>query len=549
MIAQAFFKEKSLPNNLALELVKQNVNFTNRANRTSDETGYYVINDNANNRFVIVSADERMTCILGYSDNSTFNVDEIPPGLLDMLTEYTMQYDALKSRNHIVEQPIETNVEPIPYIIKTQWGQEEPFNGDCPKDANGYTCATGCVATAMAQVMYHFKWPNEGNGGVVSYDRRIYKSIIHQSFDFDALTINWENIAESYKGSTTQAQREEIAKLMHACGVSVYMDYGIVSGAAPADIAYALTHHFRYNPNIYFAVKEYYTIEEWEELIRRELRAGRPILYGGGDHQFILDGMDEKGLYHFNFGWNGTGDGYYALDAIIVDGSYFTTGQKMVVGIWPEEIGQRYDVFYADELKIQDEVAVGSKAKILSFPVWCYSSEANTANGIEQFHGVYGVGAFDKDLNFINSLYEEKVNMNASSMQSMSGTRIVVSYNPSIFVEGNEYLLYPYAQSDNSSSPTIMRFKNGDHGWYKATVNGGKVILEKGGKIELPSLIAGDSNRDGVVDVADIVNIINYIMNKFPQPFSFENSDLDQDGVIDVADITLIVKIIMEASH
>ena len=548
VVAREFLAERSAYGNIHLSIVpNQNIDYElkRKVKGTERNAGCYVVNDEVNGRFVIVSADERMRSILGYSDNGLFDVESAPLGLLDMLAEYALQYEYLMNEDDIAAYSENTTVTPIPFMIKTQWNQEAPFWGDCPKDINGHQCVTGCVATAMAQVMYYHKWPKKGCGGVVSYDHRSYKNVIAQTYDFDALTINWQNIVESYNGNTTQAQRDEVAKLMHACGVSVYMDYGSSSGASTADIAYALIHHFGYNPNTYYASKEYYTVDEWNELIRSELEAGRPILYGGGSHEFILDGMDNKGLYHFNFGWSGSGDGYYALDAITPDGKNYTSGQVMVVGISSDIIGQHYDVFYADEFQVQEGVAVGAKARILSLPVWCYSSEANSANGPVEFYGVYGVGAFDKDLNFIKSLYSRSVTMSASSGSSLSGTSVVVNYDSSLFTEGSEYLLYPYAKSINSTIPTIMRFKGGEHGWYKATAKGGKITLERGGVISPKTSVPGDSNSDGIVDVADIVNVINHIMLKPTPAFSFDSSDVNQDGEIDVADITSIVNIIM----
>ena len=554
LIAREFFASKGASQEPQLAIMESPRIESKRSKRREETTNtisrddsYYIVNDYANNRFVIVSKDEQMLTILGYSESGTFDEQTAPPGLLDMLAEYNLQYDAMeRTGERIIEQSPQTSTVPIPYMIKTTWDQKEPFWNDCPHDSNGKNCVTGCVATAMAQIMNYHKWPLNGSGGIVSYESRPYITEIAQSFNFDELIIDWNNMVDSYNQTTTQSQNSEVAKLMHACGVSVYMDYdSSESGADPADIAYALINNFGYNPNIYYAEKEYYTSEEWNEIILSELKINRPILYGGGDHQFILDGAEEDGRYHLNFGWNGSCDGWYVLDAIVTRNGDFSSGQSMVVGICPQEAGIKRDVFYADDFMLEGGAAVGNKTKITSLPVWCFSSEANTMKGKAQFQGEYGIGAFDKKHNFVKSLYRSSTSCYARTKQSKSGSSVAVSFDEAIFTEGSEYLLRPYAKSSNSSQPTIMRNKPEKEIWYKATVKAGKVLLEKGGEFTTDEKKLGDSNGDGVIDVADIVNIVNYIMMKPMSNFIFENSDMDYDGIIDVADITIVVNKIM----
>ena len=229
----------------------------------------------------------------------------MPDGLLEIIDGFNCQYDILVehpelfSKTNIKKAPVKA-IEPL---IKTKWDQDSPFNDDCPVNSratDGSKCASGCVATAMAQVMNYYKYPSKGIGSY-SYTSKTQKH--YQTMDFGNTLINWDNMIDTYGRDATEEQKTEVAKLMHACGVSVSMDYGSSSdgqsGASPYDIAYAMINYFGYNNNVVFKMKDYYTDEEWNDILMQELQNGRPMLYGGrgtGGHRFILDGCDNNGL-------------------------------------------------------------------------------------------------------------------------------------------------------------------------------------------------------------------------------------------------------------
>lgn len=207
-------------------------------------------------------------------------------------------------------------------------------------------CVTGCVATAMAQIMNYYKYPSVANG---SWEYNTASLNIYQKLAFDTISFDWNKMVDVYDNNATTEQKAEVAKLMHTCGVSVSMDYGSDSGASSYNIPYALCHYFGYNPNILLKKRDYYPDEEWRRMIMDELEAGHPILYSGqgtGGHQFILDGCDSNGLFHFNFGWKGYYDGYFELDAVNGLFGDFSYDQTMVYHITPETFGKREDVFY-----------------------------------------------------------------------------------------------------------------------------------------------------------------------------------------------------------
>ena len=460
---------------------------------------FFVVNDEANNRFVIVSADERMYQILGYSDNGTFKDDKVPDGLLFLLDSYDNEFSLIQNSTLKHKSRRTEKKAPIAPIIQSKWGQDDPYNLDCPviKDDEGkmQPSASGCVATAMAQAMNHYKYPQNWSGDDAFYWLNSTKSF--HSFKFNNVTFDWNSITNSYDENSTEAQRAEVAKLMHACGASVFMQYNTSSSANPGDIPYAMIHNFGYNANMQYIVKDYYNSNEWNALIENELMAGRPILYGGngsttflgesigeGGHRFILDGMDEDGLYHFNFGWEGECDGYFSVDAInpvqyllgfpIVTYDFNST-QGMVIGVTPETIGEPEDIFYTITLELDTIIKVNAQTKIKYQPYCC----SNLTNADHNFTGELGIGAFDKDWNLVKKVASlAGSDLPAGTWRSLTSSSYF-RYDPSTFNEGSKYYVALYAKHNNSQKPTIVRTKYGDKDWYGATVKDGKVYLRR----------------------------------------------------------------------
>ena len=496
-IAQEFFGKKGKTPQLSIvshqkveAQVRKRVAATRRA--PAQNQSFYVVNDEANNRFVIVSADERMYNILGYSDNGTFVVEDAPDGLLFMLDEYSRQYDVANAiGNTLTSFKSPQNTNPIAPLLSTKWGQGNKYCNtywmQCPQ-YNGENCLSGCVATAMAQVMAYHKYPDSGQGGSVSYTTN---KGISQYMNFDSQYFDWSKMRDAYDyyfddngelqwvSGCTDEEKNEVAKLMHACGVSVFMEYTPSnSGAAPYDIPYALIHNFGYNPNTYYAAKDYYKRQTWDSLIVCELNAKRPILYGGrgslGGHRFVLDGVDNQGRYHFNFGWNGSDDGYYELDALNPDIYNFSSEQSMILLIAKETVGEPKDVFYSDNFSLGRTVAVNNSLKAKFNPI-CYSNSANSEK--VKFNGVYGVGVFDKDWNFVKSLYSDTRNCYAGSY-FLFDRNVDVTFDASTFAEGSKYYIALYAKGNDSSTPTRMRTSMGANDWYRAMTRDGVVSLD-----------------------------------------------------------------------
>ena len=486
-IARGFFAKNVRAKSPKLKF-EQSAYTASSAGRRAAQTnnGFYVVNDEANNRFVIVSADERMFEILGYSDNGVFDVETAPLALFELFDEYNRQYELIGKSGDILKTNVkQAQTQVVEPFIKAKWGQSSPYNLQCPEASDGSQSVTGCVATAMAMVMNHYHYPNRGTGGSVTYKTSTVGT--YQNFNFNSLTIDWNNILDEYDKNCTQDQKDEVAKLMHACGVSVFMDYDKSSGAYSEDIAYAMINYFGYNPNMVLLKKNYYKSEEWNDIIMEELVAGRPILYSGqgtGGHQFILDGTDGEGRYHINFGWSGSCNGYFSVDAINpVEGIEFggqffpiqqhdySSKQSMVVGVSPEASSEAMDVFIADEFTLAESADIAQRTN-LKFKVYCNSNKANTKNAL--FDGVYGLGVFDKDWNYVKSLFEQSAKLRAGYGTSQS---TYVRFDSNTFSEGSQYYVALYAQHKDNPKMTRMRTPLGERDWYRVTVKNDKVYL------------------------------------------------------------------------
>ncbi|MDE6555898.1 MAG: C10 family peptidase, partial [Duncaniella sp.] len=285
--------------------------------RSGGEETLYVFNKGENG-FVVLPADDRMPAILGYSDNGAFDPANASPELKWWLSQYSDEAayffgneDQFNSGMATTRRASRSKIAPL---VTTKWNQSAPFNDDCPVVSGG-RAVTGCVATAMAQVINYFKYPATGTGSH-SYNYNGYTF----SFNFGSTSFDWANMLDVYDGSANAQQKAAVATLMHGCGVSVNMNYtAYESGTSDLYVSHALKTYFGFDQGARYVVREYYTTEEWEDLIYGELAANRPVIYGGqaptGGHEFVCDGY-EDGYFHINWGWGGLNDGMFLLSAL-----------------------------------------------------------------------------------------------------------------------------------------------------------------------------------------------------------------------------------------
>lgn len=325
---------------------------------TTAVSPYYVFPFGENKGFAIVSGDDDMPEIVGYADHGTYDANNMPAAMAAFLNNYRATIEAMKQGNASAIKNIAeakalranstratTAVSPLLGDIK--WNQSEPYNNMCPKYDGTNLSATGCVATAMAQVMMYWKYPNELKADINKYETYTHKLPV--AGELKGQKYDWDNMLPTYTNNNyTQTQADAVAKLMLHCGKAVEMDYGEESGAivTPGRLA----KYFGYDSDLMLdLMRSCFTLAEWTAIIDKELQAKRPILYSGrttnGGHQFVCDGSDGNGLYHINWGWGGYQDGYFDITILnpgqggigagnVTDG--YNRGCDMIIGIQPD---------------------------------------------------------------------------------------------------------------------------------------------------------------------------------------------------------------------
>lgn len=290
--------------------------------------------------FIIVAADDVIPHqVLAFGDSS-IDPQNMPPALQDWLAgveEETSRARAAGLRPKRLEDAA-GNVVVAP-LITTRWAQSEPYNSLCPTK-DGERCVTGCVATAMAQVMNYYQWPEKGKGSITYFDE--YGCGKEVSVDFSKSTYDWAHMTDAYYTWTgTDQEKTAIATLMRDCGASIQMHYTPTgSGTTTGMVANALKTYFSYSPAVTALYRNNFNDKDWEDMIRSELDQNRPLVYSGGNvelggHAFVCDGYDDAGYVHFNFGWAGISDGWYLSTSNIG----FSHNQCMIYGCMPERNG------------------------------------------------------------------------------------------------------------------------------------------------------------------------------------------------------------------
>ena len=302
---------------------------------------FYVFNYDGGG-YVIVSGDDRAEEILGYGDG-TIDKGNMPSNMRWWLDQYKEQIDFLIKNPKLEVQkfiPSSTmfTASTVSPLLSCIWDQAEPFYDKCPT-RSGTHCLTGCVATAMAQVMYYWKYPAEAPAlsAYTTSTRHISMSAL------PGTTLDWNNMIDDYTGSYTTAQGNAVATLMLYCGQSCLMDYDTESaGGSGAYTEDQLTgmKAFGYNSGATYVQRSNYTDAQWTAMMLEDLQANRPILYGGDDgssgHAFVVDGYNGS-KYHINWGWSGIDNGYFAISSFMIDSDYdFRKNQDMLYQIYPE---------------------------------------------------------------------------------------------------------------------------------------------------------------------------------------------------------------------
>ncbi len=262
---------------------------------------YYIFNIPSNEGYVIVSGDDRLPEVLGYSHSGQYDGNNIPENMRAWMEGYVRQYEYLQSHPEATVTAQNTNRESIEPMIQCKFDQGVPYNNQCPT-INGEKAPTGCVATAMAQIMYYYQWPKQTTDIIPAYTTATRKISMPA---IPVTTIDWDNILGEYNdNSYSDEQAKAISTLMLLCGASIKMDYDL-GGSGGFSESIDFQKYFGYGDQGEYIRRIQFSSDLWEQILYDELASGRPILYHGSTgteaHAFVMDGYKD-GYFHVNFG-------------------------------------------------------------------------------------------------------------------------------------------------------------------------------------------------------------------------------------------------------
>ena len=538
-VAENFINMSQIGANGVLCAPAKPIRLAKNAKQVTKNQQFYIFQNTDGDGYVIVSADDIARPVLGFSDKG--NVENMPDNMRWWLSEYDREIQWAIAQNlepdeetltewqdlYQAPQAKQADVIVAP-LIKTEWSQGTWFNSKCPYDEQaGAYCKTGCVATAMAQIMKYWKFPQNGRGNH-TYTHPTYGKL---SADFENTTYNWDNMPNDLSIFSSSTQMNAIATLMYHCGVSVDMDYGKnESGAVSFLVPYAMRNYFWYSDEATYLSKDDYTLYEWQNKVQWELYRGRPVFYtggnmlSGGSHAFICDGLRSDNYFHFNWGWDEC-NGYYSMSSLkpttffISNGDY-TSNQHAVFYLYPKsDTISRYILEMGDELYLPDSIPYGTS--------WDFKTHIRNV-GFKAFSGY--IYAVVKDQNLenilcIDSLYYDSNNlwddvpyfhMDSASKIPIGKYYLFIQYKDSLNgelkrVRGDYYSAHkaitvypPLERADGYIFP---------HGWYYphiyltedtlviSTVIRNTGRLPIGGEIALQFVNASDSTINQYFDI------------------------------------------------
>jgi hypothetical protein len=301
-------------------------------------TTYYTFVFNAGG-FVMVAADDAVTPVLGYSATSEIEENIDNPAAKEWFASYNKQISQIIDKKidnsstlpkweQILNNDFTQKEKAVDPLVTSEWGQGYGWDTYVPDGT-----PVGCVATAAAMVMKYHEYPETGAG----WYEYTHPSYGVQTAMFFETTYDWANMPDNYGSDAS-------AILSYHLGVAVNMNYAPSgSGAQTRDLTFVLANYFKYDQGINFAELADYSAEDWKTLLRSELDAARPMIYSGsgsaGGHAFICDGYNDSDLFHFNWGWSGSQNGYFAIGSLNTSNGDFNATNGVVYNIQPAAVG------------------------------------------------------------------------------------------------------------------------------------------------------------------------------------------------------------------
>ena len=491
---------------------------------TAEQGRFYVYDRGSQNGFVVVAGDDRLPQVLGYSTDATFSPIDIPLAMQDWMAEMNREIAYLQTHSTAaVHQPIK-RATPVGPLLTTRWDQDWPYNNLCPTYVIGNSVkrsVTGCVATAMAQIMKYHEWPLRGTG-YHSYHCNVNDTDpVTLSVDYSQSVYEWDKMLDEYSEGSSEESCYAVAKLMSDAGISINMGYGSSSGAQEVDVLTALTNYFGYSDRHYLLERDLYAADEWDQLLADEIAAGRPILYCGysysqnslGGHAFVFDGVDADGLFHVNWGWGGNGDGFFMVSLLAPGSGYnFKYGQDAIFGVVPADAADQVaGVLFVRGLLDVDKYSVprGEKVGVRFSEVYAEGNllEVVGADGMGYWQSEYDMipmelRVFDQDGQQVqSSRFSHKVYIDGWGPESP-----VIEFTPDASLADGEYTVkIAYSAQKDDNCDAWVRDDYGNDAYCKMRLSDDMVYMSNcflSGTYLLESMhLGGRFHVDETIDV------------------------------------------------
>ena len=416
------YSKKVPSNNLNPFVAKESAYFDKYRHK---HIAFYVIDMSNNNGFVIVSGTDKTIPILGYVDHGHYDEAKIPAGLKKLMFNYNKEIKQItrnkdiKSTTSIKQKwtdllsgnMYQVKASSVNPLLTTTWGQSTGgYNTLCPSGT-----PAGCVATATAQIMKYHNHPMQGSGSN-SYNHNNYGTL---SANFGATQYDWNNMPNSLNSSSSQTQIDAISTLMYHIGVSIDMNYSPGnSGAFSRDVPDALIDNFSYNSNAEFIKRSYFTLAVWKGKIKNELNQNKVVYHSGfcsnpqAGHAFIIDGFNNSDLFHLNWGWGGSADGYFEINNLNPGSTYtFNDTQSAIIKIEP--------VTSNSDIRMFGNMSLSTSNLMFSDPLTIDVDVANYGN--MSFSGNFRAALYSTNGAFVNEIdVENFINISSNNYTSLT---------------------------------------------------------------------------------------------------------------------------------
>ncbi len=484
--ANAFLSSKGIPVRQSLDMA-----YAQPGKAAEARSLYYVFNVGNDKGFVIVAGDDAVSPILAYADRGDFSEREMAPAAKAMLESYAQQIEMIQ-QNPSLAVAASTSYAAIAPMVETQWNQMEPYNYMCPTiEGEPGRSVTGCVATAMAQIMYYHKWPVAETKAIPAYQMSNGELIAGAN----PVTLDWDAMQSTYTGSEAEDDpaAKAVAQLMVLCGKGVQMAYSYYSsGAGDGAVVNALKSYFDYDGAIHRISRADYANADWEKAIYDELAAQRPVYLSGTSlsasgtvgHAFVCDGYDGQGLFHINWGWGGMSDGFFRLTLLNPDdhgtggnngsGGY-SMGEAAIIGIQPNQGGTlqetaelTLETFSCTAESVERNSFAAGFSLPLDYDMWNMTTQTFSVN--------VGIAIYDED----NQLWGVSQTGLATSAIGTSYGWSTQDKGPKSLTVGEgitagNYTLRMVHQVNGSDEWTLL--KNADKYYLEMRVSGNKATI------------------------------------------------------------------------